>query len=400
MIKKIMSILLAVATAACSTQEKAGMQQTEPMQQESAYSFATNMFGAVNKATDEENFCISPAGALWALSMPANGAAGTTADEMYATMGNPAATENRSGYNSLQRSNIDAMRKSKSTIVKIANSIWANNKIKVKEEFKAVNSAFYQAAVKSVPFNKATENDINNWCSEQTDGKINSIVKELPPSTQMVLVNAIYFKAGWADPFKKEDTKKATFTKSNGKTMKVDMMQQTRRALYHEDDFMQATEKPFIGKEYSMLLILPREGVTFESIAERLAQGHESALDKWEECMLTLSMPKFKSEFGTSLKPMLADMGIKDAFTENADFSGISKTPLLIDDVLQKTYIAVDEEGAEAAAVTAVQMAMMSAFRPVEKKEMTLNRPFIYAIKDNRNGEILFMGKMGNPNKQ
>ena len=228
----------------------------------------------------------------------------------------------------------------------------------------------------------------------------NSIVKELPPSTQMVLVNAIYFKAGWADPFKKEDTKKATFTKSNGKTMKVDMMQQARRALYHEDDFMQATEKPFIGKEYSMLLILPREGVTIESIAERLVQGHESALDKWEECMLTLSMPKFKSEFGTSLKPMLADMGIKDAFTENADFSGISKTPLLIDDVLQKTYIAVDEEGAEAAAVTAVQMAMMSAFRPVEKKEMILNRPFIYAIKDNRNGEILFMGKMGNPNKQ
>ena len=151
MIKKIMSILLAVATAACSTQEKAGMQQTEPMQQESAYSFATNMFGAVNKATDEENFCISPAGALWALSMTANGAAGTTADEMYTTMGYPAATENRSGYNSLQRSNIDAMRKSKSTIVKIANSICSSNL----NLFDFINCAFI---FNTTGFNEENEN--------------------------------------------------------------------------------------------------------------------------------------------------------------------------------------------------------------------------------------------------
>lgn len=399
MIKKILFTLLATTAIACSTQEKGGIEPCEPMQQDSTYRIATHLFREVNKESSEENLCISPASALWALSMTANGAAGTTAKEMYTAMGYPAAAAGQRAYNSLQLANINAMNNSRNAKVKIANSIWINNKIKVKEEFKNSNALFYNATVKNVTFGKAAENEINNWCKEATDGKIDAIVKDLRPAAQMILVNAICFKANWARPFAKKQTKKAEFRKENGESVETDMMQQTRRAAYYEDETMQATIRPFERNEYSMLLVLPREGCTVEDVAERLIATYNKDFARGKEYMLTLEMPRFKSEFGTSIKPMLMNMGIKTAFTKDADFSGISKTPLRIDDVIQKTYIAVDEEGAEAAAATAVQMVAMSALRPVERKEMILNRPFIYAITDNRSGEILFMGKMGNPNK-
>lgn len=395
--KKIVSMLLAATAMGCSTPAKITDTGNEPLPQDSTCSFATNIFKAVNSTAAEDNFCISPAGALWALSMTANGAAGATAEEIYTTMGYPAAATGRAAYNSLQQANMAAMRASEHARVNIANSIWANDRIKVKEGFKTVNSTFYNAPVESVPFDKATENRINDWCSEETEGKITSIIKELPPAARMILVNAIYFKANWAHPFAKRETKKAPFTKGDGKVIEVDMMKQTRRATYYEDDMMQATIRPFERNEYSMLLILPREGVTINSIAEKLTKEYSNTFAKGKEYMLTLEMPRFKIEFGTSLKPVLTSMGISKAFTDDADFSGISKTPLRIDDVIQKTYIAVDEEGAEAAAVTAVQMVAMSALRPVERKEMKLNRPFIYAITNNRSGEILFMGRAGNP---
>ena len=396
--RTLLYTLLAITISACASQKGANT-TVAPAKADSTCTFATHLFKAVSQTAQEENYCISPASAMWALSMTANGATGTTAQEIYSAMGYPLASDEREAYNSLQRSTIDALRGSEHAQVKVANSIWAANDIEIKKAFTTDNGNHYDATVKNVIFDEATEKEINSWCGRNTEGKITSIVNNLPPDTKMLLVNALYFKAHWAHPFTKEATYKAPFTKADGTIVEVDMMRQSRFATYYEDSTMQATIKPFERGEYSMLLILPKEGFTTTDVADKLASSYHTNLFKGKEYMLDLHMPKFKSEYGTSLKPMLESIGIKRAFTSRAEFDGISKRPLLIDDVIQKSYIAVDETGAEAAAVTAVQMAL-TGLRPQERKSLTLNRPFIYAITHNQTGEILFIGKVGNPVKK
>lgn len=395
--KTLLYPLLAITISACASQK--GASNTDATAKaDSTCTFATHLFQAVSQTAQEENYCISPSSAMWALSMTANGATGTTAQEMYNAMGYPVTTDEREAYNNLQRTNIEALRGSEQAQVKIANSIWAANDIEIRKAFADNNGKYYDATVKNVIFNEATEKEINSWCSDNTEGKINSIVNNLSPDTRMLLVNALYFKAHWAHPFTKEATYKAPFTKADGEVVEVDMMQQSRFATYYEDDTMQATIKPFERGEYSMLLILPKEGFTVTDVADKLASCYHTTFFKGKEYMLNLHMPKFKSEYGTSLKPMLKSIGIKRAFTNRAEFDKISKRPLLIDDVIQKSYISVDETGAEAAAVTAVQMAL-TGMRPQERKNLMLNRPFIYAITHNKTGDILFIGKVGNPAK-
>lgn len=391
--RKIFFLIMGVVICACVSKQHTGGEDSTPMPYDSTYSFATSLFKAVNNNTVKENFCISPASAMWALAMTANGADGATSKQMYAAMGYPAAAEQRISFNTLQKSNIAAIEQNEKAQVNIANSIWIKNGIKLKEAFIKANELYYNAEIRQTAFDDGTVTEINNWCSENTNGKIKSIISRSNPSTLLMLINAIYFKAQWAHPFNKSQTRKAPFTKANGEIVEVDMMCQTHSAKYYEDSIMQATIRPFIYNEYSMTLILPRLGANIEKVTDR----YNDIASKAENYLLQLEMPKFKNEFDTSLKATLQNMGIENAFTDDANFSGISKTPLRIDDVIQKTYIAVDEQGAEAAAATAVQMVGMSAMRPQERKTMIFNRPFIYTITDNRNGEILFMGKIGNP---
>lgn len=369
------------------------------MPHDDAQSFATALFKTVNSNCGEENLCISPASAMWALAMTANGAEGNTAKQMYAALGYPTAAKQRAAFNTLQKSSIETAENNEKAVVNIANSIWIKNTIKIKEPFTATNELFYDAEVRHTAFDDAAIAEINNWCSEKTNGKIKSILNESNPATLLMLINALYLNAKWATPFNKELTKKAPFTKADGEVVEVDMMHQERQATYYGDEIMQIAIRPFMYNEYSMMLVLPREGVTIEQTADALADRYEQIDAERVDCLLHLGMPKFKNEFGTSLKTTLQAMGMEDAFTDKARFDGISKTPLRIDDVVQKTYIAVDEEGAEAAAITYVALCGMSMMRPQEAVTMIMDRPFIYTIRDNRSGDILFMGKVGNPNK-
>lgn len=374
-------------------------EEVTPMPHDDTQSFATTLFNTVNNNSEEENICISPASAMWALSMTANGAEDNTAKQIYATLGYPVATMQRADFNTLQKSSIEAAEKNKKAVVNIANSIWINHKIKLKEPFINTNKLFYDAEVRHTAFDDAAVNEINKWCSEKTNGKIESILKESNPATMLMLINALYFNAKWADPFDKKQTKKVPFTKADGEVIEVDMMYQQRRAAYYEDELMQATTRPFMYNEYYMTLILPREGITIEQVAEALPDRYKKIYTEDTDYQVHLGMPRFKYEFGTSLKTTLQAMGMEEPFTDDARFGGISKTPVYIDDVVQKTYIAVDEEGAEAAAITYVELYGLSMVRPQEPKTMIMDRPFIYTIRDRRSGDILFMGKVGNPNK-
>lgn len=360
--------------------------------------FATVLFDKICRSEKKENICISPASAAWTLSMLANGADGNTLAQITSTL----------GYDSILRLNqrqkelatiITSSDTSASTI--IANSIWINKELSVKAPFVDSNQKYYNATTGNREFNNETLKEINNWCAEKTNGKIKTILSKLDKRTKMLLLNALYFKAMWSKPFDANATVKHPFTKENGDTITVDMMNQRLRTSYFENDIVQMASKPFGNGSFSMLFIMPKNN----DIAAT-ANAMIDNLDNWcttmqEGTNVILGLPKFVTEYDTSLITALRNMGITDAFSHSADFSHISESPLYVDDIIQKSYIKVDEYGAEAAAVTIASMQLLSA-RPTENRTMIMDRPFIFAIRENITNEnnILFIGKIDNPNNK
>lgn len=404
--KTIIAFLVAAALASCSTSKQnpsTGNNGTSPLEKsEAVYTvngeegrlpFWGSLFTAVCKESEQANVCISPLSAQLALSMTANGATGETQQQMYGTMGLTG------DVNAKSKETVERLSNSRYECeVNIANSIWVNEKLDVKQNFIDTNREFFNALVTTAPFNQKTLQDINDWCSENTKGKIKSAINEIKKNDRMYLINALYFKGGWQDEFIKSRTKEAPFTKEDGRIVNVQMMKQTIRTLYYEDDIIQIVAKNF-DAAFRMLLVLPAKGVTTEEATAHLSANYEKILDEMSTYQVTLSMPKFQSDFGTSLKTPLKKMGMTHAFGRNAQFDGISDEPLYIDDAFQKTFIKVDETGAEAAALTVVRAGLLSANHTPKTSTVNLDRPFIYIITDYQPEGILFIGKVGNPNE-
>lgn len=364
--------------------------------------FALELFDAICKTENKENFCISPTSATWALSMMANGAKGGTLSQITEAFG--LKKTDVSTLNSHNRAMRTLLERSDTSVqLSFANSIWINNTLPVKQSFAKNNIEYYNALVERTPFNGNTLEKINNWCSENTNGKIASILDHLDENSKMILLNALYLKAQWTKPFSQRVTVDKVFTKENGDTMHVQMMKQKFTTGYFECNDFQMVSKPLgVNGKFEMLFILPREGKTVKEISTTFMQGYADYSNRMNKVEVELRLPKFKAEYGTSLKEILSQSGITDAFEENADFGKISKMPLKADDMIQKSYIAVDEEGVEAAAASAVIMVGMAMRQPTLPKVVNLNRPFIYLITERISGsrEILFIGKTGAPQFQ
>lgn len=355
--------------------------------------FWGSLFNTVCKESKQENVCISPLSAQLALSMTANGATGETQQQMYGTMGLA------DDVNAKAKEMIEQLSANRyGCEVNIANSIWVNEKLDVKQEFIDTNKEYFNALVTTAPFNKETLQRINEWCSENTKGKIKSALDEIKKNDRMYLINALYFKGGWKDEFNKGKTKEAPFTKEDGTVVEVPMMKQSIKTQYYEDDILQIVVKLF-DDTYQMLLVLPAEGVTTEEAAAHLSANYEKILGEMSIYQVTLSMPRFQSDFATSLKNPLKKMGMPRAFGPDAQFDGISREPLYIDDAFQKTFIKVDETGAEAAALTVMRVGYLASNQKPEKRTVKLDRPFIYLITNYQPENVLFIGKVGNPNE-
>lgn len=360
-----------------------------------ANNFAVTLFNKICNIEDKENICISPVSAMYILSMLANGAEGNTLAQITELL----ETEDIDILNRKQKELIKILTECDTDIrVSLANSIWINEKLHVKTPFITANRELYDATIGKSEFSNTTVSEINKWCCEKTNGKIKTIIEKLDSNTRMLLLNALYFKAGWLKPFNENATTQQPFRKENGDTINVDMMSLKAGSLYLENDTLQIVSKPFSNGKFEMLFILPHKNIKISELPNILVHN----LDKWQREMqaenILLGVPKFKTEYGTSLKNTLQMCGITDAFNSNADFSSISDTPLYVDDIIQKSYISIDEYGAEAAAVTMASMQLLSA-RPTEHKTVILNRPFIFAITESitGNNNILFMGKTGEP---
>jgi serpin B len=283
----------------------------------------------------------------------------------------------------------------------IVNAIWGQKDYEFLTEFLDVLAENYGAGLRILDFIGAPEESrvtINDWVSDQTEGRIEDLI---PPGaidflTRLVLTNAIYFNAAWQFPFDEGATSDGAFYLLDGGEVTVPMMRQTESFGYAEGDTYQAVELLYDGQELSMVILLPNNG-QFEAFEDSLDyQLAEEIISGLYNREVSLTMPGFEFESEFDLNSALIQMGMPIAFSENADFSGMTgNQELLIDRVIHKAFVSVDEAGTEAAAATAVIMRATSA--PATPINVTINRPFIFLIRDIETGTILFIGRVLNP---
>ncbi|HOH23904.1 MAG TPA: serpin family protein [Bacteroidales bacterium] len=404
--KKETFLLCALLLFACEQQvdgdkikarEDIDLTRSQEVLVEKGNTFAFRLLGQVNLEESKENFCISPFSVSQALSMTLNGAAGNTATEMISALGFEGYTQSEiNAYQ--QKMNQALLSLDPSTNIGIANSIWIREDFAVRKEFVDTNTYYFDAEVQNLPFDAAALNAINNWCDVKTKGRIDKILDGIDPDDIMFLLNALYFKGIWIHKFDKTKTEEVDFYLAGGEKTKVNMMYQKAEFPYYEDETVQVVELPFGNEAFSMVFVLPRQGVDMDALIETLdAPCWANWLHRLRETELNLKLPRFNLEYEKELIPTMSALGMPSAFdSQMADFSLINADQdLYIGLLKQKTFVKVDEEGAEAAAVTIVGIKLTSA--PLDEIHMTLDRPFLFVIKEKSTSCVLFMGRIGNP---
>lgn len=348
--------------------------------------FALSFFKHVVAISESgENVVVSPYSAGVALSMVAEGAEGQTRVEFDDAL-------NGCLFKAADLGSNDTV------TVKSANSVWITDDFSVRNRYVSILENDFDAEVVNLDFaDPATVRAINNWCSENTEGKINEIVERLNPGMVMMLINALYFNAPWADAFLEKNTREGVFHAFNG-DVQIPMMAKTDRMNYAEYQGAQMVELPYEGGRYAMYVVLPPKGLSIDKMISYVNEDlYDQAMSMMTAEKVRLTLPKFKLETEMILNKTLQNMGIKTAFSSAADFKGISETgPLVLDQVKQKCYIDVSEKGTEAAAVTSIGVRMTSA-RPETVYTMNVDRPYVFFIADRSNGNILFAGRVVRP---
>ena len=351
--------------------------------------FQFNLFNKINKGKKGENVIISPLSIFQVLSLTANGAKGETQKEMLEVLWiNNIEELNEMNYKIL------SIVKDFSTI-DIANAVMT--KFTPLDDFCTIASK-YEAPIEYLE----SVEQVNNWCSNKTHGKIPKIIEELSPNTLMVLLNAIYFKDEWAVQFKHELTKNLSFYNFGNEEVEVETMSNLEHFYYYEDKKVQIIELKFNDDFMSALIILPSEQRDINSYVNDLSIAKAeftTLLKQLKRKKVHLQLPKFEVKFSEELNEILMDLGMYKAFSDDADFTGLRKEGgLAIDKVIHKTYLKVNEEGTEAAAVTIVEMKETAIFDEDSKiYDMKVNRPFLFILRNNRLPEehnMIFMAKI------
>jgi len=367
--------------------------------------FAFNLYKLLSQ--EEGNLFYSPYSISAALAMTYAGARGDTEKQMADTLQFYLSQNHlHPAFNSLDqelasRGEGAQGKDGEGFRLNIVNAIWGQKDYTFLTSFLDTLAENYGAGLRILDFINETEPSriaINDWVSDETEGRIEDLIPQgaISQITRLVLTNAIYFNAAWQYPFEESDTSPDVFYLLNGDEVTVPMMEQQESFSYTEGDNYQAVELPYDGQELSMVILLPSSG-QFETFEEAIEYQYvKDIMEDLERREVRLTMPKFEFDSSFGLKKTLIDMGMPVAFSAGADFTGMTgEKDLFISDVIHKAFVSVDEAGTEAAAATAVIMELTAM--PETPVEVTLNRPFIFLIRDIETGAILFVGRVMNP---
>jgi serpin B len=371
--------------------------------------FAFKLYHEVKK-NSKENLFFSPFSISTALAMTYAGAKKETGKQMRNTLH---FSLEQNTFHTAYKTYLEKIESDtgKDLIIGIANSLWIANSFELLKSFSETVTTDYKTDAYNVAFTppaaiEDTRHQINYWVEQKTNNKIKDLIQPLmlDPFTRLVLVNAIYFNGKWKYWFPKDSTRKAAFYKSDGNTPNADMMRKTTQYKYYEDDFLQSIEIPYTGDKVSLVVFLPKDRGGIDDIESKLDYSYYSKIvacfSRIRTQKVILSFPKFKTTLSFELGKALSNMGMPVAFNQHlADFTGMSKDSLYISKVIHKAFIDVSEEGTEAAAATAVVMKMSMSVAPRPIPVFNANHPFIFVIRDEATGAILFMGKIMDPTK-
>ncbi|MER3434962.1 MAG: proteinase inhibitor I4 serpin [Leptolyngbya sp. ERB_1_1] len=372
------------------------IQAVNPKIVEANTKFGFKLLSEILKKDSKENVFVSPSSIAIALSMAYNGANGETKRAMANTLEFQGMTLEE--VNQAHRNLKSVLEQADPKVqLSIANSLWAKQDVTFNSTFLERNAKFYDAKVKTLDFNQpAAADEINSWAKESTRGKIPKIIDRINPNDVMLLMNAIYFKGKWTHEFDKGNTETRPFSLINGSKKQLPMMKRQGKYRYYENNQFQAISLPYGDERLSMYVFLPKSNLA-EFQKTLTAQNWQTWMKQFSSREGQIQLPRFKMDYDVELKTALSAIGMGIAFDDAADFSGLSKATTKIDQVKHKTFVEVNEEGTEAAAVTSIGIVATSM--PIEQEpfKMIVDRPFFCAIRDNRTGEILFMGSIVNP---
>lgn len=363
--------------------------------------FALDLYQTLR--TSNDNIFLSPYSISTALAMTYAGARGKTEKQMEKAMHFSLSQDKLHPAFSKLQDKLEKVQTEDKVQLYVANSLWPCKEYPFRKEFLDFIKNNYKTDITPLDYLKQSENarhTINTWVQEKTRGKINEVIKPgvFDIWTRLVLVNTIYFKGNWASQFDKKHTRKMLFKVSLDKTVKTPMMYQKEKFGYWADKDLQVLKMPYIGEQLSMVVLLPtrtdglselEKNLNIENLRRWTVQLHKRKVETW--------LPKFKLKCDFRLDKALQEMGMVDAFTDNADFSGMDGTDLLyLSAVLHKAFIDVNEEGTEAAATTAVIGEQISVLMD---PQFRADHPFVFLIQENQTGSILFLGRMVDPTK-
>lgn len=361
-------------------------------------------FDVLNQSADAsagKNIFVSAPNVSLALGIAANGAQGETFDAMAAPLSGKGAT--------LEQMNRDfaalqalLKRSSEGITLTLANSLWVNAGPPLNNDYLQNTQQFYDAAIHTLDFSQPeSAGEINQWVQNATNGKIPAIVDQLPADVAMLILSAIYFKATWSRPFRTALTEDQPFTSTTGAPVTVPMMRQSGSFAHLKNEQFEAIALPYAGYTARMVVLLPAPDSNVDALRKQLTtQNWKAWSAALEPAQGTLRLPRFKTEFDIALNDVLKNMGMGIVFdSQSADFSGMRPAPpsLFISEVKHRSVIEVNEAGTEAAAVTSVSMGVTSAMPAENPFEMTVDRPFLFAIEDVQTGALLFQGIIHQP---
>lgn len=399
------ALLAGVSACSSSTEPKEGttppaitalpraMTATEEKVRNASNEFSFALMAKVTDAQTTSNTFLAPLSASYALGMTMNGANGATFDHMQTALQlkGLSLAEINEGYKSLTALLLSL---DPTVQMRIANSIWYRNTFNVRPEFLSAVNNFFSAESKGLDFSdvNGSLSAINGWVSKATNDKITKVLNDISPDEVMFLINAIYFKGSWRDKFDAAKTTPGQFTGLGGASQPAQFMNRTGSMLYAETPTYQAVDLPYGNTAYSMTVVLPKAGQDINAIVSGLSSaGWQTLTQSLHSASVNLALPRLKLEYGRKLNDDLKALGMVLPFTNAADFSKMTSQSVAISFVKQNSFVDINEEGTEAAAVTVVGMVVTSAPLTVT---MRVDHPYLFVIRERLTGTVLFMGRI------